>query len=351
MLGSIQDAEDALQETLVRAWRHLGRFEPRSPFRAWLYRIATNVCLSAAGRAGSESVPYPMTSEGEALVRTPYPDSWLDELRSEPEVRYDLHESVQIAFLAAIQVLPPRQRAVLLLRDVLGFAASEVAELTGSSTAGVNSALQRARATLDHWRAEGRLDIGKTPAPDDVQQSLVQRYVEAWEAIDIDGLVSLLRKDAIMTMPPSPLIFHGSQAIGEFFATVPAEGALDQIELVPTRANGQPALGAYLDGQAYGLMVLTIDRRGDRGDHRASPTPLSFPCSACRTSSKPTDLDPCSPAFPGAVSPAKIRVDSGGIPMVQPRSCGDARSVPNERNRNEHLRDPERVDQGAAPQP
>jgi RNA polymerase sigma-70 factor, ECF subfamily len=259
MLGSIHDAEDALQETLLRAWRHIGGFEPRAPFRAWLYKIATNVCLSAAGRGASESVPYPMNADGEALVRTPYPDAWLDELRSEPEVRYDLHESVQLAFLAAIQVLPPRQRAVLLLRDVLGFAAGEVAELLDSSTAGVNSALQRARAGLDRWRAEGRLDIGRAPAPDEVEQSLVRRYVEAWEAIDIEGLLALLREDAVMTMPPSPLIFEGRESIVEFFATVPAEGALEQIQLVPTRANGQPALAAYLDGQAYGLMVLTID--------------------------------------------------------------------------------------------
>jgi RNA polymerase sigma-70 factor, ECF subfamily len=265
MLGSIQDAEDALQETLLRAWRHIAGFEPRGPFRAWLYKIATNVCLSAASRGSSESIPYPTNAEGEALVRTPYPDAWLDELRSEPAVRYDLHESVQIAFLAAIQVLPPRQRAVLLLRDVLGFPANEVAELIGSTTAGVNSALQRARAGLDRWRAEGRLDIGRASAPDDVQQSLVRRYVEAWEAVDVDGLVALLREDAVMTMPPSPLLFHGRQAIGEFFATVPAEGALDQIRLVPTRANGQPALAAYLlDREAgvhfgYGLMVLTVD--------------------------------------------------------------------------------------------
>jgi RNA polymerase sigma-70 factor (ECF subfamily) len=272
MLGSIQDAEDALQETLLRAWRHLGGFEPRRPFRAWLYKIATNVCLSAAGRGSSETVPYPMNAEGEALVRTPYPDAWLDELRSEPEVRYDLHESVQLAFLAAIQVLPPRQRAVLLLRDVLGFAADEVAELIGSSTASVNSALQRARAGLDRWRAEGRLEIGRTPAADDAQQSLVRRYVEAWQAIDIDGLLALLREDAVMTMPPSPLIFEGRESIVEFFATVPAEGALDRIRLVPTRANGQPAVAAYLDARAYGLMVLTV-----HGEEIAEITGFSDP--------------------------------------------------------------------------
>jgi RNA polymerase sigma-70 factor (ECF subfamily) len=276
MLGSIHDAEDALQETLLRAWRHLGGYEPRAPFRAWLYKIATNVCLSAAGSSASKSVPYPMNADGEALLRTPYPDAWLDELRSEPEVRYDLHESVQLAFLAAIQVLPPRQRAVLLLRDVLGFAAEEVAELIGSSTASVNSALQRARAGLDRWRALGRLEIGRTPAPDEVEQSLVRRYVEAWEAIDIDRLLALLREDAVMTMPPSPLIFEGRRAIVEFFATVPADGRLDEIELLPTRANGQPAVGAYFQGQAYGLMVLTIDG-GEIAEITGFADPALFP--------------------------------------------------------------------------
>jgi RNA polymerase sigma-70 factor (ECF subfamily) len=209
-----------------------------------------------------------MTDEGEALLLGPYPDVLLDELPStaaEPGARYDLHESVQLAFLAAIQVLPPRQRAVLLLRDVLGFAATEVAELIGSSTASVNSALQRARATLEKWRAEGRLDVGRQPVPDEVERSLVRRYVQAWESIDVQGLIALLREDAIMTMPPSPLIFRGRNAIVEFFATVPAEGRLDEIRLLPTHANRQPALAAYiLDREAdvhraYGLMVLTIE--------------------------------------------------------------------------------------------
>ncbi len=271
MLGSLHDAEDAFQETLLRAWRHLAGFEPRSSIRAWLYRIATNVCLSAAARRRPEQAPVAhelTTAEGEAITLAPYPDALLDELPSsgaDPEARYDLDESIQLAFLAAVQLLPPRQRAVLLLRDVLGFAAAEVAALTDASTASVNSALQRARATLEQRRAEGRLDLTRTPSPDDVERSLVRRYIEAWQSVDIDGLVALLREDAVMTMPPEPLLFRGRQAIGDFFATVPAGGALDQIRLLPTRANRQPALAAYLLDRetgvhrGYGLMVLSLD--------------------------------------------------------------------------------------------
>jgi len=271
MLGSLPDAEDAFQETFLRAWRHLAGFEPRGSIRAWLYRIATNVCLSAAARRQSEParVTHELTTpEGEAITLAPYPDALLDELSAgaaDPGARYELDESVQLAFLAAVQLLPPRQRAVLLLRDVLGFAAAEVAELTDASTASVNSALQRARATLEQRRAAGRLDLTRTPPPDDVERSLVRRYVEAWQSVDIDGLVALLQEDAVMTMPPEPLLFRGRQAIGQFFATVPAGGALDQIRLLPTRANRQPAVAAYLlDREArihrgYGLMVLALD--------------------------------------------------------------------------------------------
>jgi RNA polymerase sigma-70 factor (TIGR02960 family) len=273
MLGSLLDAEDARQETLLRAWRHLARFEPGTAFRAWLYKIATNVCLSALTRrpAPTPVGPYAATLEGEAIHLAPYPDALLDELPStaaEPGARYDLHESVQLALLASIQLLPPRQRAVLLLRDVLGFAAGEVAELLESSTASVNSALQRARATLDRRQAEGRLGTGRTPPADDEERSLVRRYVEAWEAVDVDGLVALLREDVVMTMPPMPVLFRGRDAIGEFFSTVPAGGALDEIRLLPTRANRQPALAGYvLDRETgvshgYGIMVLTLD--GDR---------------------------------------------------------------------------------------
>jgi RNA polymerase sigma-70 factor (TIGR02960 family) len=255
MLGSVHDAEDALQETLLRAWRHLDSFEGRSSFRAWLYRIATNVCLAALGKR-----PEPPTEE--AAVLTPYPDAWLDELPSvgaEPGARYDLRESVQLALLAAVQTLPPGQRAALLLRDVLGFSAKEVAELLKVSPTSVHSAVRRARATVARSAPE------RAPPPDNVQRSVVQRYIDAWESVDIPGLVALMREDAVMTMPPDPAVFIGRQEIGGFFATVPADGALDKIPLVPTRANRQPAVGAYfLDPEAgiyrpYGVMVLTLD--------------------------------------------------------------------------------------------
>jgi RNA polymerase sigma-70 factor, ECF subfamily len=261
MLGSIHDAEDALQDSMLSAWRHLAGFEGRSSFRAWLYRIATNACLRIAARR-------PPVTEGQEIPLTPYPDSWLDELPSEaaePGARYDLRESVQLALLAAVQTLPPRQRAVLLLRDVLGFSAGEVADFLETTSVSVNSALQRARGTLRQRQEQGRLHLGSALPADEVQRSVVHRYVEAWEAADIAALIAILREDAVMTMPPDPAVFVGRQAIVDFFATVPAQGALDRIPLVPTRANRQPAVGAYfLDPAAdvyrpYGIMVLTLD--------------------------------------------------------------------------------------------
>jgi RNA polymerase sigma-70 factor (ECF subfamily) len=270
MLSSIHDAEDALQETLLRAWRHLGTFAGRSSFRAWLYRIATNVCLTMAvrRRSAARAAAAPFALPPEELVLSPYPDSLLADVAEDvagPGAVYDGKESVQLAFLAAIQTLPPRQRTVLLLRDVLGWSAREVGELLETSTAGVHSALQRARATLERLRMEGSLRFELVEPPDDVQQSLLRRYVEAWEAVDMEGLVALLREDAVMTMPPSPAVFRGSRAIAEFFVTVPADGRLDEIPLLPTRANGQPALAAYLWNVAarvyepYGLMVFTLE--------------------------------------------------------------------------------------------
>jgi RNA polymerase sigma-70 factor (ECF subfamily) len=275
VLGSFQDAEDALQETLLRAWQHLASFEGRSSFRAWLYRIATNVCLTRGARRRlepgslSEAVLEAAASGSEPVSHLwPYPDAWLDELEAasdNPAAVYDLRESVQLAFLAAVQLLPPRQRAALLLRDVLGFSAAEVATMLEATTASVNSALQRARATLELQRAQGRLRIGRAAPTNEVERSLVGRYLEAWNAADVDTLAALLASDAVVTMPPLPLRCAGRQAVATFLASVPAGGARQQFRFLATRANRQPALAVYrLDAaagsyHAWGLFVLTLD--------------------------------------------------------------------------------------------
>jgi RNA polymerase sigma-70 factor, ECF subfamily len=254
MLGSLHDAEDLVQETMLRAWRRLGAFERRTSLRRWLYTIATNACLNALEReprvllfpTGGEADPPPLAR---VSWLEPYPDSLLPD--DDPQARLDLRESVALAFLAAIQHLPPRQRAMLLLFDVLGWSAAEIAELLETSPAAVNSGLQRARSTLDTRPA---------PRPSEHEEHvLVERFVAAWERVDIEGLVELLREDAVLAMPPEPVWFAGSEAVGEFFASVPAEGDLTRIKLVPTRANLRPALAAYFDGQAYGIMVFELD--------------------------------------------------------------------------------------------
>ena len=277
MLGSLHDADDALQETLVRAWRSKDRFEGRGTFRSWLYMVATNVCLSMATRCPVER------NEGGVTRLSPLPDALFEGLPSgegDPAVRYDLHESVQLAFLAAIQLLPPRQRAVLILRDVLGSSAREVADLLETSVASVNSALQRAGATLERERRDGRLAIDLAVPLDAVAGRVLRRFLRAWEAVDIDGLVALLKEDAVLTMPPFPMRFVGAERIGEFLSRVPAGGALDQIRLVPTRANDQPAVAAYMldpeEGvhRAYGIMVLTLDAERIAGIIGFSDPPL-----------------------------------------------------------------------------
>jgi|SRR5215510_14692681 len=273
MLGSFQDAEDVMQEVLVRAWQHLGRFKQRSSLRQWMYRIATNRCLTYQARTattqglGAGRVPPPPSApDVEVVALQPYPDSRLAVLPEyDPQARYDLRESVDLAFLATIQLLPARQRAVLLLRDVLAFSAAETADLLDTTAAGVNSALQRGRAALQDHRAAGRLRPDRPGASSPVERSILKRYLAAWRACDIAALVALLREDALLTMPPFPLAYRGREAIGQFLATVPAGGRLDQITLVPTRANMQPAVAAYVRdpgghrATAYGIMVLTIE--------------------------------------------------------------------------------------------
>jgi RNA polymerase sigma-70 factor, ECF subfamily len=232
MLGSIHDAEDVVQETLLRAWSALGAFQRRSSVQTWLYRIATNACLDELERRPRR--PEPMVD--------PYPDDRLPE--ADPAARYSQREGMEIAFLTAIQRLPGRQRAVLILRDVLGWTGAEVAELLDSTGAAVNSALQRARTTIEGQQ--------RSVAPGATQRELLRRYVDAWEQADIDGLVALLRDDAVLTMPPEPSI-HGAGAIGAFFASVHPGGPPSAVW-----ANGRPAM--LLRG--HRLVVLEI--AGDR---------------------------------------------------------------------------------------
>jgi RNA polymerase sigma-70 factor (ECF subfamily) len=255
MLGSFHDAEDALQETLLTAWRNLGGFEERSSLRTWLYRIATNRCLNARRTAARRPPaawnipgvePPEPTRLGEVVWLEPFPDALL------PEARYEQTEAISLAFITALQALPPRQVAVLILRDVLGFRATEVGEMLDATVESVNSALKRARAGL---RA-------REPAAAPVEDPLVARFVSAYEAADVDALVALLTDDAFIAMPPMPFEYEGRDLVLRFIAGL--FGAGRRFDLVPTRANGQPAFGAYLraTGAGTGLLVLTLD--GDR---------------------------------------------------------------------------------------
>jgi RNA polymerase sigma-70 factor (ECF subfamily) len=281
ILGSVQDAEDLVQETLLAAWHGHERFEGRSALRTWLYRIATNRSLNALrdrGRrpAGLQAPPHgapappPPTRLGESVWLEPYPDVLLEGVADhsqQPEARYETREAIGLAFVAGLQRLPPRQRAVLVLRDVLAFRAGEVAEMLGVTEVSVNRTLHRARKTLEQVAPRGRRELAPLPGSRE-ERELVDRFTTAFEAGDIAGLVTLLSDDALLTMPPEPFEYEGAPAIGRFLSTVPAGGALDRFRLVPTRANGQPAFGCYLRDEhapiahAYGLMVLTLS--GDR---------------------------------------------------------------------------------------
>jgi len=270
MLGSLDDAEDLVQETYLRAWRAFDRFEGRASLRTWLHRIATNACLNAlASRRAARVLPEaygpppPGMPEGAPATEVPwldpYPDSALDEVADAapgPDARYEMHESVQLAFVAAIQHLPPRQRAALLLHDVLRWSASETAALLDTSAASVNSALQRARATLERRFPAGQ--PAERPAPDERQRALLDRYVRAWEESDLDGFLALLREDAVMSMPPWPHWYRGREAIGELFTWVHARHAAGSYAFVPTAANRQPAFAMYLSGRPHDITVLTV---------------------------------------------------------------------------------------------
>ena len=269
MLGSVHDADDALQETMLRAWRGIGRFEPRAELSSWLYRIATNVCLrmiEQRGRRAEASVDAHLQ---------PYPDVLLEP--ATPEREAERRETVGLAFVAAMQLLPARQRAALVLRDVLGWSAREAAETLGVSVPAANSALQRARERVEREQRDGSLARVHRPLDDGAERALMRRFVEAWEAVDVERLTQLLADEARMTMPPEPARFAGSAAIGGFFATVPMGGRLDLIRLEPVRANGQPALAAYLEDEAYGIMVFAVDGERIAGITGFARYPELFP--------------------------------------------------------------------------
>src|SRR5499427_233145 len=275
ILGSVQDAEDMVQETLLAAWRGLDRFEERASMRTWLYKIATNRCLNALRdtgrrpqRAGESwpggAAPEP-TRRAEPLWLEPYPDPLLDDLPDTapgPEARYEAREALALAFMAGLQRLPPRQRAVLVLRDVLGYPAAQAADMLAVSEVSVNSALQRARTTL-----AGQLPVASrdsAPAPRSARErELTSRFADAFEAADTDRLVALLTDDAWLTMPPEPLEYQGHAAIAEFFQTR-HQWAARVFRLVPTYANCQPAFGYYRAGphtpvaRPHSLVVLTL---------------------------------------------------------------------------------------------
>jgi RNA polymerase sigma-70 factor (TIGR02960 family) len=275
-LGSLQDAEDQVQETLLAAWRGLDGYEGRASLRAWLYRIATNRCLNAlrdrsrrAPAAGAMAEPPEPTRRGEPVRLEPYPDSLLDDVADTapgPDARYETREAVGIAFMAALQLLPARQRAALVLRDVLGFRTAEVAGMLDSSEGSVKGALQRARATLDERLPAGAAERAPRPrSPRELE--VVTHFAAAVERGDTEGVVSLLTDDAWLTMPPQPFEYQGPPAIAAFLHDREARRGAP-LRLVPTRANGQPAFGCYLPegtepfARAYGVMVLTL--AGDR---------------------------------------------------------------------------------------
>jgi RNA polymerase sigma-70 factor (ECF subfamily) len=276
MLGSVPDAEDALQETLLRAWRGLPRFEGRSSFRSWLYRIATNACLKAIERRPKRVLPIdyapaadphgaPAEPVTESVWLEPYPDGklGLDGGLPGPAARYEQRESVELAFIAALQHLPARQRAVLILRDVLGFTARETAAALETTPVSVDSALQRAHKTVNERMPEQSQQAALRSLGDDALSEVVERYVAAWERSDVDAVVALLTEDARMTMPPLPAWYSGRAQVAVFLGRGPLAGQ-ERWRLIPARASGQVAFGAYTwDDQTqaftpHAVNVLTL---------------------------------------------------------------------------------------------
>jgi RNA polymerase sigma-70 factor, ECF subfamily len=292
MLGSAADAEDALQEALLRAWRGLPGFEGRSSLRSWLYSIATNACLKAIERRPKRVLPVDYGPPGdphdalegpvvEPVWLEPYPDEALADGRASPEARYEQRESVELAFIAALQHLPHRQRAVLLLRDVLGFAPAEIAAALDATPASIYSALQRAHVAVEERLPARSQQATLRAIGDERLRAVVDRYVTAWEEGDVAGIVALLTDDATFAMPPRPSWYRGRAAIGMFLAAHPLARA-ERWRHVPVRANGQPALAVYIGDPgrarhvAHAIEVFTVDGGGRIAGVMAFHEPAAF---------------------------------------------------------------------------
>jgi RNA polymerase sigma-70 factor (ECF subfamily) len=277
MLGSLEDAEDQVQETFLRAWRRLETYQERASFRAWLYKIATNACLDALQRQPKRMLPLelPGPSDPSAPLPAPildpvwiepYPDEWIAPAVSNPEARYDSYESVSLAFLAALQVLPPRQRIALILADVLDWPMGEIADTLQTTISSVTSLLHRARLTMKQRRIPEGKDMARMKMPVDQTRDLLDRYVRAWESADIKDIISLLSDTATFPMPPFPIWVQGKQAVSELLSLkILAGEGHGRFKLVPLHANGQSGFAFYLIDQAnrtyhpYALQVITIE--------------------------------------------------------------------------------------------
>lgn len=287
ILGSLQDAEDMVQETMLRAWKRLHTYEQRASFRAWLYKIATNACLDVLDkrrRRAKRLLPNHLFSPAdpqkpveppltEVLWLEPLPDEWLaDASATDPETRYSTRESISLAFLTALQILPPRQRAVLILKDVMDWPTSEIADLLEATPSSVSSALHRARVTLEKNYHSQKSQSPATDDPDEQTRKLLELYVHAWQTADVNGLVALLTDDATLSMPPSPSWYAGRDSIGVFAvnSVFASEGmfpglASGRWKLIPVKANGQPGAAVYQRMEAgeyhpFGIHVLTCNQ-------------------------------------------------------------------------------------------
>lgn len=276
MLGSIEDAEDQVQETFLRAWRRLETYEGRASLRAWLYKIATHACLDALEHRPKRTLPLELAAPAdpsdslpspkyEPVWIEPFPEEWLAPTSSNPETRYDSYESISLAFLVALQVLPPRQRAVFILKDVLNWSMAEIASTLGTSVSSATSLMHRARETMKQRNITERQDTIKMRGLDDRTRELLDRYVRAWESADIEGIISLLTDDASFPMPPFPFFVRGKPAIRAFISrTILSVDAQNRWKLLPIRANGQSGFAFYRIDEVtriyrpFALQVLTI---------------------------------------------------------------------------------------------